>query len=197
VAALVADFGFDGVDLDYEPATPNCMAVNGSVSCPSDQEFVSVILAMRAALPRPKLLSIAAWSVGAYGEGQWANAQPTGSAYTGIALAVLKNGAASAALDFINVMSYDAGPTYDPKVALAAYQHYFKGKIAMGIEVPPEAWGGHVETTGEIDALAGAVMQARSGGLMLWSIQKQGPGQSFATEMCGQLGLSGCAAPMM
>jgi hypothetical protein len=32
---------------------------------------------------------------------------------------------------------------------------------------------------------------------MLWSIQKAGPGQSFATEMCGQLGLGGCAAPMM
>jgi chitinase len=173
------------------------MAQNGSVACPSDAEFVAVIQAMRAALPRPKLLSIAAWSVGAYGEGQWANALPTGSAYTGIALAVLKNAAASAALDFINVMSYDAGPTYDPKVALAAYQHYFKGKIAMGIEVPPEAWGGHVETAGEIDDLAGAVKSAGSGGLMLWSIQKQGPNQSFATEICAQLGLGSCGSPMM
>jgi chitinase len=197
VAAVVADFGFDGVDLDYEPAVPNCMASGGTVSCPSDQEFVAVIQAMRAALPRPKLLSIAAWSVGAYGEGQWANALPTGSAYTGIALAVLKNSAASSALDFINVMSYDAGPTYDPKQALAAYQHYFKGKIAMGIEVPPEAWGGHVETTADIDALAGAVKQANGGGLMLWSIQKQGPGQAFANEICTQLGLGGCGSPMM
>jgi chitinase len=197
IVSLVEDFGFDGVDLDYEPATPNCMSAGGTVSCPSDAEFVSVIKAMRAALPRPKWLSIAAWSVGAYGEGNWATAQPTGSAYTGIALAVLKDAQASAALDLINVMSYDASPAYDPVQALAAYQHYFKGAIAMGVEVPPEAWGGHVYTMPEIDRLADAVNTSGGAGLMLWSIQKPGGAQSFVTEMCSKLSLSNCSAPLM
>ena len=197
VAALVDDFGLDGVDIDYEPGTPNCTAANGAVDCPTDAEYIGVINAMRAALPRPKLLSIAAWSVGAYGEGDWAAATPTGSAYTGIALALLKDAQASAAIDFVNVMSYDASDAYSPVQALAAYQHYFKGPITMGIEVPPEAWGGHVETTAEIDTLGQAVKSANGAGLMLWSIQKAGPAQDFATEMCKSLGLSDCSSPMM
>jgi hypothetical protein len=150
---------------------------------------------MRAAMPRPKRISIAAWSVGAYGEGAWASAPPS-SAYTGIALAVLKDAQASAALDLVNVMSYDASPAYSPEQALAAYQHYFRGQIAMGIETPPEAWGGHVETTGEIDTLADAVNASGGAGLMLWSLQKPGPTQSFATEICTRLNLGGCSTPL-
>jgi chitinase len=197
VAALVQDFGFDGVDLDYEPGTPNCTVGNAGVTCPTDAEYISVVNAMRAAMPRPKILSAAVWSVGAYGEGQWAKSQPMGSASTGIALALLKDPKASAALDLLTVMSYDAGPTYDPKEALAAYHHYFPGKIAMGIEVPPEAWGGHVETTAEIDSLADAVSAGGGAGLMLWAIQKPSQAQVFATEMCNKLGLSSCTSPML
>jgi chitinase len=197
VASFVNDFGLDGVDIDYEPAVPNCVTGGGKVSCPTDAEFIRAVTSMRAAMPRPKVVSIAGFSVGAYGEGAWANATPTGSSYTGITLALLKDAKAAEALDLINVMSYDASPVYDPIQALKAYQHYFKGKIAMGIEVPPEAWGGHVETIGEIDALADAVNGSGAAGLMLWSIQKQGPAQQFATEMCTKLGLKGCTQPML
>ena len=193
IAAFVKDFGLDGVDIDYEPANPSCSAPGGTVSCPSDAEYVSVVKSMRAALPAPHWISIAAWSVGAYGEGAWANAPPS-SAFAGISLAVLKQ--AGSSLDLVNVMSYDASPAFDPVQALHAYQHYFSGRIAMGIEVPPEAWGGHIETVAEIDTLAGAVNGTGAAGLMLWSIQKPGPAQQFATEMCVKLGLGGCNTPM-
>lgn len=193
VAAFVKDFGLDGVDIDYEPATANCSNNGGTVSCPSDGEYVNVVKSMRAALPHPYWISIAAWSVGAYGEGAWANAPPA-SAYTGLSLAVLKQ--AGSALDLVNVMSYDASPAFSPTQALAAYQHYYSGRIAMGIEVPPEAWGGHVETVGEIDTLADAVNASGAAGLMLWSIQKPGPAQQFATEMCSKLSLGNCSQPM-
>jgi len=195
VAAFVNDFGLDGVDLDYEPSNAACASNGSSVSCPSDGEYVSVVNRMRAALPRPKWVTIAGWSVGAYGEGAWASAPPQGSAYSGLTLAVLKQ--AGSALDLVNVMSYDASPAFNPEQALAAYRHYFSGRIAMGIETPPEAWGGHVETIGEIDTLADAVNASHAGGLMLWSIQKPGPTQQFATEMCNKLGLGGCATPML
>jgi chitinase len=198
VAAFVNDFGLDGVDIDYEPTNPNCASTGQKVTCPSsDAEYVAVVSSMRAAMPRPKWLSIAAWSVGAYGENQWSGAPPTGSAYEGIALAVLKSSSAAAALDLVNVMSYDASAAYNPRQALAAYQYYFKGRIAMGIEVPPEAWGGHVYTVTEIDSLADAVNGSSAAGLMLWSIQKPGPAQQFATSMCTKLGLGNCSAPML
>ncbi|MEP7123395.1 MAG: carbohydrate-binding protein [Byssovorax sp.] len=193
IAAFVKDFGLDGVDIDYEPANPACTNGGGTVSCPSDAEYVSVVKSMRAALPSPYWISIAAWSVGAYGEGAWANAPPS-SAFAGISLAVLKQ--ASSSLDLVNVMSYDASPAFDPVQALHAYQHYFTGRIAMGIEVPPEAWGGHIETVGEIDTLANAVNGSGAAGLMLWSIQKPGPAQQFATEICSKLGLASCNTPM-
>jgi len=194
VAAFVKDFGLDGVDLDYEPGNPGCASAGGHVSCPSDAEYVGVIQGMRAALPHPYWVSTAAWSVGAYGEGQWAN-EPPSSAYAGIALAALAQ--AGASLDLVNVMSYDASPAFNPEHALAAYRHYYAGRLAMGIEVPPEAWGGHVETVSEIDTLADAVNGSGAAGLMLWSIQKPGPAQQFATEICSKLGLGGCSAPML
>jgi chitinase len=193
IASFVKDFGLDGVDIDYEPANPSCTAPGGTVTCPSDAEYVSVVKSMRAALPSPYWISIAAWSVGAYGEGAWASAPPS-SAFAGISLAVLKQ--ASSSLDLVNVMSYDASPAFDPVQALHAYQHYFTGRIAMGIEVPPEAWGGHIETVAEIDTLASAVNGTGAAGLMLWSIQKPGPAQQFATEMCLKLGLASCNTPM-
>ena len=57
--------------------------------------------------------------------------------------------------------------------------------------------GGHVETVGEIDTLADAVNASGAAGLMLWSLQKPGPAQQFATEMCSKLGLTDCAAPLL
>jgi chitinase len=194
VAAFVKDFGLDGVDVDYEPESPSCTSVGGQVTCPSDAEYVSVVKSMRAALPSPYWISIAAFSVGAYGEGAWANAPPS-SSYMGISLAVLEQ--AGSALDLVNVMSYDAGPSFNPVQALHAYQHVYSGRIAMGIEVPPEAWGGHVTTVAEIHTLADAVNASNAAGLMLWSIQKPGPAQQFATEMCLELNLGGCSAPML
>jgi chitinase len=110
---------------------------------------------------------------------------------------VFKNSSASAALDLVNVMSYDASSAYNPQQALAAYQNYFKGRITMGIEVPPEAWGGHEYTISEINSLADAVNSTMAAGLMLWSIQKSGPAQQFATEMCTKLGLGNCSVAML
>ncbi|MGC4118846.1 MAG: glycosyl hydrolase family 18 protein [Myxococcales bacterium] len=196
IADFVADFGLDGVDLDYEPTAAACTSNGTTVTCPSDAQFASVVRSTRAQLSAGRWLSIAAWSVGAYGEGEWANALPE-SGFRGIALAVLKDATTSAAIDLVNVMSYDAGADYSPTEALRAYQHYFRGRIALGVEVPPEAWGGHVATLEEIDSLASAVVGSGAAGMMLWSIQKQGPAQPFATRLCQNLGLGGCSEPML
>ena len=80
-----------------------------------------------------------------------------------MALALLRS-SAGPLLDWVNVMSFDAGPTYKPVEALEAYQNYFCGPVLMGVEVPPEAWGGHVYTIPEVRALAdGVIGQQRRG----------------------------------
>ena len=204
IAAFVGDMGFDGVDLDYEPgdASVHCTQSMGKVSCLSDKIFVDLVSRMRAALPRPKLLSIAAWSVGAFGEDRWIDAQPP-SEFRGMALALLRS-SAGPLLDWVNVMSFDAGPTYKPVEALEAYQNYFCGPVLMGVEVPPEAWGGHVYTIPEVRALADGVIAHKGGGMMMWELHKPGGGtesnpsaQMMATAVCEKLGLGNCSAPLI
>lgn len=204
IADVVRDFGFDGVDIDYEPSdTAQCSSSNGKVSCTSDAEYRRIVNEIRQALPRPYIVTVAAWSIGAYGEGQWANSKPQG-ALTGLLLNLLQSPDASK-IDQLNVMSYDAGPDYNPQEALAAYQNYFKGKIVMGVEVPPEGWGGHVYSIQEVRNLINAVRQRNAAGMMLWSIQKQPNGtptdsnpspQMIAKEICQQLSLGNCELPL-
>ena len=57
IANLVNDFGFDGVDIDYEPSNPNCQRMGGTVRCSSDANFISVIDQLRGALPQGTTLS--------------------------------------------------------------------------------------------------------------------------------------------
>ncbi|MEH1874159.1 MAG: glycoside hydrolase family 18 protein [Nostoc sp.] len=174
IANIVKDFGFDGVDIDYEPTNVQCSSLNGKVFCTSDAEFRSVVREIRQVLPKHYLVTAAVWSIGAYGEGQWANAQPQGEK-TGMTVNLLRS-PESKMIDQLHIMSYDAGITYNPQEALAAYQNYFKGKVVMGVQVPPEAWGGNVYTLTKVRDLAQVVIKKNAAGLMLWSLQKQPEG---------------------
>lgn len=204
IADVVRDFGFDGVDIDYEPFNNGqCSSSNGQVTCTTDAEYRRIVNEIRQALPVPYLVTVAAWSVGAYGEGQWVDAKPQ-AALTGLSLNLLRSPEASY-IKQLNVMSYDASPEYDPKSALAAYQNYFKGKIVMGIEVPLEAWGGHVYTIPEVCNLTQAVIDANAAGMMLWSLHKQptetpsetNPSpQMMAQAICEMLSLGDCQQPL-
>lgn len=205
IADVVRDFGFDGVDIDYEPFNNGqCSSSNGQITCTTDAEYRRIVNEIRQALPVPYLVTVAAWSVGAYGEGQWVDAKPQ-AALTGLSLNLLRSPEASY-IDQLNVMSYDASPEYDPKSALAAYQNYFKGKIVMGVEVPPEAWGGHVYTIPEVRNLTQAVIDSNAAGMMLWSLHKQpnetpsdtNPNpQMMAQAICEILSLGDCQQPLV
>ena len=101
------------------PAAPPCHPAAGctwsaaGVSCAIDAEYIHVTQALRAALPRPYLLTSAVWSTGAYGQGAWLNSGPQGD-HTGQSVNLLKQ--AGSALDQIQVMSYDASNAYSPTV---------------------------------------------------------------------------------
>lgn len=204
IANVVSDFGFDGVDIDYEPDdNAVCSYVGSQISCTTDTEFRSVVSQVREVLPRPYLVTVAAWSIGAYGEGQWTDSQPKGQK-TGLLLNLLRSSEA-AMIDQLHVMSYDAGTSYNPQEALAAYQNYFSGKVVMGVEVPPEAWGGHVYTIPTVENLAQEVVNKNAAGLMLWSLQKQPEGtvsndnpnaEMIAKTSCQILSLGNCEQPL-
>ncbi|KAL4419617.1 hypothetical protein ABPG77_001671 [Micractinium sp. CCAP 211/92] len=205
IASFVRQFGLDGVDVDYE-GDGTCWRKSDKMACTTDAGYTRAVQKLRAALPRPRyLLTTAAWSIGAYGEGRFANSLPQGS-HTGMSLNMLR--VAGKLLDFLFVMSYDAGdkrsppgdPTgYDPKEAISAYCTYFPcNRVLAGMQVPPESWGQARMTVPEAQDLGSWVARRGAGGLMLWSLTKPGnpsPVQ-LAQAACRSLNKRGCAVPL-
>ncbi|MGK7868368.1 glycosyl hydrolase family 18 protein [Falsiroseomonas sp. E2-1-a20] len=194
VARLVRDLGLDGVDVDFEPPDPACRLSAGRIRCASDARFIAIVEAFRLALPRPALLTVALWSVGAYGEGAWRDARP-GSPYTGMALALLRSPAARE-IDLVSIMAYDAGPRYDPAEAFGAYRAVFPGPLLLGVSVQGSALPPS-QRLAQVEGLARRAAR-EGGGMMLYSLQMASPhdrrGAPFVAAMAGAIcrGLRSC-----
>ncbi len=149
IAAFASDLGVDGIDIDMEEA--NLASKLGNIIDDIKKEWKG-------------LVSIAAFSVGAYGNGKYTNSPPA-SQYTGMNISGIKQSGDK--LDFINLMAYDAGTTFNNEEAYNAYRDIYKGPIYIGQEVDPAAWGGVIvnENTVKIDA-------AKAEGIFVWSYQK-------------------------
>lgn len=157
IASLVKDLGANGVDIDWEPHS----------GFADSDKLSPIIQKMKNALPKDSLLSLAGFSVGCY-----TNELPQ-STNTGMNIAGLKEN--GHLLNFINIMSYDASPIYNPIEAFNAYRKYYSGPLLLGAEVPPEAWGGHVITLQEVESYAKCVMNdSKNNGIFVWSLQKSG-----------------------
>ena len=172
---LIEDFALDGIDLDFEPSSPNCRSLSGHLSCESDALLRRVVEAARAALPRPIMIWLTATNTGAYGEGAWRDARPTGAPTYGVFVPLLRDAGRMARLDGVSIMAYDAGPTYRPLEAYAAYRSYFRGAILMGFTPPPEAWGGHAYSVQEAAETLKSAMRLGANGSMVFAIGKAPP----------------------
>jgi chitinase len=168
VVDFANDLGVDGIDIDWEP--------HGGAS---EAHLLGPIIGQVRSIYPKGLISIAAFSIGAYGVGEFANASPSGQ-NTGMCIPGLQTNGKD--LDFICLMSYDASPVYDPVTAFRAYRSYYNGPILIGAEVPPEAWGGHVVTLSEVERYSKGVVsdKNKSNGLFVWSYQKGGEPSSMS-----------------
>ncbi|MGE0717823.1 MAG: hypothetical protein AB7P02_20415 [Alphaproteobacteria bacterium] len=176
IARLVADLGLDGVDVDFESETPGCApGARGRIECATDAILIRSVERLRAALPRPLLLSVPGWSVGAYGEGEWRNARPR-SPWTGSMLTLLRSPAADL-IDHVAIMSYDAGPSYDPAEAFRAYRRYWSGPLTLGVQVPFDAARSPVHTIDVARRMARIARADPKGGVMLYALQVVPPGR--------------------
>lgn len=113
-------------------------------------------------------------------------------------------------IDILNIMSYDAGPyvfrdttkdasesqEYNPVESYNAYKSIFNGKVNIGLESPPEAWGGDLVSSEAVNNVANAVLANQGDGLFFWSIQKTSNGplstSAMAEQMCTALGNGNC-----
>ena len=195
IAALMTDLGLDGVDIDFEN-DPSCTGVDSdSLSCSTDSLLIEIINNLRAALPTGKLLTAAVFSVGAYGTPSFPMSRYLpGSGHTGMWVNPIKQ--AGSKLDEIFVMSYDASPVYNPTEAFNAYQSIFRGRIHIGLEVPPEAWGGYVLTVEDALKFANHAKNNNGHGVFIWSFQKNAWGtptaNTFIGPICSLFGHSNC-----
>ena len=208
ILKFIDQYDLDGIDLDYENE-PGCQLQGSAPKCSTDQvlthlieDFGNALKAHNASRNKKILLTAAPFSVGAYYNGEYTSAKPQ-SSHSGMWVNPLK--AAGHHLDILNIMSYDAGPytfqdtrntwsqVYNPVEAYRAYKAIFKGVINIGIESPPEAWGGNVVESQHIKQIAAAVDKNSGDGLFIWSLQKPSSGtmstSAIMEMMCSELGL--------
>ena len=194
LVALAKDLGADGIDIDYEVA-PGCTGVDtDSLKCNADDAIISITRQLKSAMPSSMLLTIASFSVGAYGTKKFPTTKGTpSSSNSGMNVNSMK--AIGNLLDEVYIMSYDASDAYDPKYAFDAYADLVdKSKLFIGLETPPEAWGGHVLKVDEAIGYAKYVRDNGGAGVFLWAIQKSpAVGQTYLQAICEVYGLKECS----
>jgi len=164
---LTLDLGLNGIDIDWEPATGTSASF----------QLAPIIQTLHQTGPTLKLC-LCAWSVGA-NVGQFSNDPPQGSMYAGMDAPGIMT--AGSMLDWINVMSYDAGPTYDGVRAYKAYRNIYNGPIHLGLEVGVPGWGGYMLNKTTVQNFCNTVNGDNiKGGVFIWALQKQASDVSVA-----------------
>jgi len=168
----VNDLGLDGLDIDFEKSPLTTGINTDELKCDTDPIIINIINSFKSKLEHNKLLTAAVFSVGAYGTKSYPNTKYLPSSkYAGMWVNPLKH--IGNKLDTIFIMSYDAGNEYKPISAFNAYKSIYSRDIVIGLEIPPETWGGHKLTVEETLELAKYSKENGGKGVFFWSMQKR------------------------
>lgn len=155
--ALMKDLGCDGIDLDWE------------VGEKYDYQLTDAIKNLKPFMPQGTFLTFAGTSTGAFGK------TGNGDNYQGMNIHAMVNQGGN--VDWINIMAYDAGPTYDPIGALECYRIYYKGPLLLGFEIGDMAWGGYKITLANVvNWTCRTLKESKDNGVFIWAYQKDPAG---------------------
>lgn len=160
-AALMNDLGCDGLDIDWEP----------SDGIKSAAQLGPLIDQARQAMGSTKFLSLAAFSTGCF--------EPNGDTYRGMNIQGLQSNGYQ--LDWVNLMAYDAGKSFDALTAYDNLKKYFKRTVLFGFEVGQQGWGDAWLTLQDVEK-ACRYISAKGDGCFVWAYFKTGP--PSAIEVC-------------
>jgi len=203
IARLVSVLGLDGIDLDYEPTAPLCrpgeVQGRGTMVCATDAAWGDLIRRTRAALPRPALLTVPGWSVGAYGAGAFRD-DPPSSPYTGSMLWLGRIPEARE-VDLVSIMAYEAGSQFDPLRSFAAYRAVWPGPLLLGVRAPAGGPQDPAASVATLERWTKAIAADPLGGLMIYASTGEAPGGATLAvpdgalagrAICAALGRAGC-----
>ncbi len=155
--ALAQDLGADGIDVDWEPANPATDA----------WQFGPIISAFRKEIWPGARLSAAVWSIGAE--------DPAAGGYSGMNRAGLRSNGRD--LDWINIMAYDAGKSYDPIKACRKYREVYAGPMHLGFEIGKQGWGDALLSLDDvIRGVAWISQESPDNRVFVWAYQKENYG---------------------
>ena len=162
---LAMDLGCNGIDIDWE--------VGGS----DDKTLTFVITSLNKKWPNSKI-SFAGFSTGAYGK------DGSGDTYKGMSIDAMVN--AGDKVDWINIMTYDAGPEFDALGALDCYRIYYPGPLNIGFEIGVQGWGGALLSNDDVVRMATYSKNNNpKNGAFIWCLGKAGnPSVADVISVC-------------
>jgi mannan endo-1,4-beta-mannosidase len=163
IVRLCKDMHCDGIDIDWEPN-----GSDGKTAIQKDWQFSQLIEGFYNADPT-LLLSAAVFSTGAYPPQE-------GDNYKGMNIKGLQQ--SGNRLDWINVMAYDAGASFDAIAAYNQYKKIFPRTVNVGLQIGKHGWGDGKLTTQDITRIGAAVLP-EGDGIFIWGSKKTPGSPSF------------------
>ena len=201
---LIKDMKIDGIDVDYE--------LPGADKASVEKYYKAILSLHEVAKEAGVMLSVAGWSTGAdctvlttddaSCQGKISHWGGNAGRERAVFNKLKTNGYnPEDTFDYVSIMSYDGSVNrFDPVVLYKNYRSIYAGDLAIGFEIPREAWGGaeivasNVEAeaceetsmvTGNsyvtytkkqpysVERLVGYINRDAHGGVMLWSLYKR------------------------